>query len=490
MCFRYCIATILIIFSCTTFSSCFKKDLFDESKKLPDQKDSSTDDDFIKSGYVYPFGNETTGADVEITLTLKSDETPAEELAIHVPPLKYNKSLLFMLTQDDCKQSAFSMTWAAIHGKPIDISDPKRKYYYDIENLEAYDLPPKSYALGKTLGSTDGFGNEVRFRFTTTLAPEWDFMYAPTSVKPGFSDNYFRFYMKAGLRWNNVRELLNWGNAIAFHDVKTSATSDVDSLLKHFDIAQEMTQKAVEGRRAKFFVEPNGNKNYLIAAQRYADIRTMTAQSGATALIPYQVYSDLNKTTLPRVFLDTVSQAKQLVLSELAVDSKHRRAIHLGVHETDHQWAQFLLWLNNHYGKDGQDVIWFPSQEEYYEYNYYRQHSDPSIYKDGDQVKIKVKLPNQTNFYYPSLTLNIPGIKMSMIASVHTNESVTGLSYGDFGDGITINFDCRKFVVQHAHHYVNKYLARPTKINLEDAKYHIGAIKEGDQKKQLLQLLD
>ncbi|WP_367329707.1 hypothetical protein [Sphingobacterium multivorum] len=56
-----------------------------------------------------------------------------------------------------------------------------KEYYYDIERLEADDLPPNSYTLGKTLGSTDGFGNEVLFHFTTTLAPEWDFMDAQTN---------------------------------------------------------------------------------------------------------------------------------------------------------------------------------------------------------------------------------------------------------------------------------------------------------------------
>lgn len=31
-------------------------------------------------------------------------------------PLKYNKSLLFILTQDDCLSSAFNKTWTAING--------------------------------------------------------------------------------------------------------------------------------------------------------------------------------------------------------------------------------------------------------------------------------------------------------------------------------------------------------------------------------------
>ncbi|WP_293926524.1 hypothetical protein [Sphingobacterium sp. UBA6320] len=152
-----------------------KKDLY-QGETRP-----SKDHEVNPVGYLYPFGKEAQGIEAEISLNLAPDAQIGADLIASIPALKYNKSLLFLLTQDDCKQSAFSMTWAAIHGKPIDISDPKRKYYYDIENLEADDLPPNAYTLGKTLGNTDGFGNEVRFHFTTTLAPEWDFMNEPTS---------------------------------------------------------------------------------------------------------------------------------------------------------------------------------------------------------------------------------------------------------------------------------------------------------------------
>ena len=476
-------ATILLLVVFISLCSCMKKDLY-QGETRP-----SKDHEVNPVGYLYPFGKEAQGIEAEISLTLASDAQIGADLIASIPALKYNKSLLFLLTQDDCKQSAFSMTWAAIHGKPIDISDPKRKYYYDIENLEADDLPPTAYTLGKTLGSTDGFGNEVRFHFTTTLAPEWDFMNDTTSVRPGFTQNYYRFYMKSGLRWNNVRELLNTGNAIAIHDVKTLAVNDVDSLVKHFGFAQQITQQALAGRRLKFLAEPNGNKTYLAAAMQFPDIQTMTAQSGASVLIPYQVASDLHKTTVERVFVNHPTQAKDLVLRAQSMAPKDRPAVHLGVHETDREWAEFLLWLNNTYGKDGQDNIWFPSQEEYYEYHYYRQHCAINVSRQGDEVKIKVKFPNQPHFYYPALTLNIPGLKMKMIKSVTSSASVTGLSYGDFDEGISINFDTRQYLFEHADHYVKKYLAKKSTSSLADAYYHIGALKNNEQKQELLKML-
>ena len=128
-----------------------------------------------------------------------------ENVTAEIPPLKYNKSWLFMLTQDDCRQDAFSNTWAAIHGKPL-----SKDYFYDAAHLDAGDLPPDAYYLGKTLGSTDGAGNEIRFAFTTTLSPEWDWMNVEPSVQKGWTSNYYRFFMKSGLIWDNIADGEFW----------------------------------------------------------------------------------------------------------------------------------------------------------------------------------------------------------------------------------------------------------------------------------------
>lgn len=482
------IKVFIIIFSCTTFTSCLKKDLYKGDKSEGGNNASPTDT--ANNYYTYPFDRETIGKEAEIVFEFQPGYGLKEDPTISIPPLKYNKTLLFMLTQDDCKQSAFSMTWAAINGKPIDRSDIKRKYYYDIEHLEADDFPPNSYLLGKTLGSTDGFGNEVRFHFTTTLAPEWDFMNAETNVNKGFTGNYFRFYMKSGLRWNNVKTLVNDGNAIAFHDLNTTAVNNIDSLLKHFEIAQRLTRDVLNGRKVKFLAEPNGNKTYLQAALHFTDIQTMTAQNGAETLIPYRVNTDLTQKTLARIFVNHPAEIENLISKAMLKEVSTREAIHVGVHETDHDWSQFLLWLNNTYGKDGKDLIWCPSQEEYYEYNYNRQNCEISSRIDNNKLIVKIKFPRQPDFYYPALTLNIEGLNMDNIKSISSSEQVTGLTYGNFNKGISINFDCRDFLFEHAKHYVDQYRAKKTESNLMDAKYHINALKDSDQKRSLFILLN
>ena len=165
---KYCLYLLIIC-----LASCVKvKDIFEPIK-------------FVN--YEYPYYSENIDLDLELHVYLKNKEE-IKEIDVQIPYLKYNKNWLMLLTQDDCVHSAFCNTWAAIHGKPLYSS-----YYYDIAHLVTGDMPPGSYSLGKTLGSTDGTGKEVRFSFTTTLSPEKEWMNETSEVQYGYKSNYYRF---------------------------------------------------------------------------------------------------------------------------------------------------------------------------------------------------------------------------------------------------------------------------------------------------------
>lgn len=155
---------------CTINIGCIKeKNLYDDELA---EKEVISDPEFF-----YPFINEPIDHTAEITIQVKEGvQLPIQPTAV-IPPLKYNKSWLFMLTQDDCKHAAFCYTWAAIHGKPL-----SKKSFYDLAHLQRNELPSDYYYLGKTLGSTDGAGNEVRFSFGTTLSPEESWMDKTTTI--------------------------------------------------------------------------------------------------------------------------------------------------------------------------------------------------------------------------------------------------------------------------------------------------------------------
>ena len=481
---KNCIITLLVVVILfSIFPSCSDVDLYKGNRP-------SKNSQYTYTAYLYPFSQETTGVEAEITL-VTDGSIDLEATDISIPSLKYNKSWLFLLTQDDCKQSAYCRTWAAINGKPISNSDPfiselgERELFYSVEQLENDDLPPNTYLLNKTLGSTDGCGNEVRFHITTTLAPEWDWMNAPITVRKGFTENYYRFFMKSGLAWNDIKEMLNFGTGIAFHDVMTDFINDQNEILKHYIISQDSIVKNLSGRHAKMLAEPNGNKTYVEAALMYDDIQTMTAQAGAEILYPQRENNDLYNVLLNRIFNDNPDNIKEIIKGQNELPLKDRQAVYIGVHQTSNNWIELLEWINNTYGKDGSDSVWFPSQEEYYEYNYYRSHAQIKKTIEGNTLKIKIKFPQGLYFYYPSLTINIDNVKKAGVKSIATNDAVNGLSYGAYADGIMINFDCRKFLLEQATHYVEKYEKNKTNFNLVDAEYLVGLLKDSSAKSEL-----
>ncbi|MDD8037537.1 MAG: hypothetical protein PHC59_15450, partial [Thomasclavelia ramosa] len=354
--------------------------------------------------YEYPYYSENIDLDLELHVYLKNKEE-IKEIDVQIPYLKYNKNWLMLLTQDDCVHSAFCNTWAAIHGKPLYSS-----YYYDIAHLVTGDMPPGSYSLGKTLGSTDGTGKEVRFSFTTTLSPEKEWMNETSEVQYGYKANYYRFTKKSGLIWDNVKVMLNYGVGIAFHDVETENVNNTDSIVFHYKIAQDIILSKLNGRGCKTLAEPNGNYDYVKAALVYDPIQFMTAQGNAKeTLYPFKVASDLNKRLYHRFDNEDPNSYRSIIADNLNLDQlgkENRKAIHVLAHATDYKWVSFLEWINDQYGKDGDDSVWFPSMEEYYEYNYYRIHSKIETAINGNILKIKIRMPAGQYFYYPSITLN------------------------------------------------------------------------------------
>lgn len=483
--FKHLLCFITLFFS----FSCLDKDLYKEKVVEPGITDPDSDE--IKNNYLsylYPFGNEIENAIAELTIETDGS-VDLSTVELEIPYLKYNKSWLFLFSQDDCQHAAYSRTWAAINGKPVSgtmlmADNTERNLYYNAAQLAANDIPPGSYLLNKTLGCTDGAGNEVRFHITTTLSPEWDWMHDKVVVNKGFTGDYNRFSMKAGLVWDNVREMLNYSTGIAFHDVLTEAVNNPDSIYKHFIISQDSILKNLNGRGCKMLAEPNGNKTYVEAAKKYTSIQTMTAQGGAVKLIPFQRNENLSDLLIERLFVEP-EELMLAIETNLRKDPTKRTAIAAGIHGVGRTWIDFFTWLNDTYGKEGDDSVWFPNQEEFYEYNYYRTKSKITKTIQDSVLKITITLPSGLYFYYPSITLNMKGLDKDKVKAVTSNEAVTGLSYANYTNGLMINLDCRKFLVDHAEHYVEKYEQENTKSNLADALYFVSQLKDSQKKEAL-----
>ena len=482
-------------------SSCIDRDYdLSDSNQDIELDDNNDDKNYNLQLFKYPYDDENRDINAEIIIKVKQ-EVDIEQLKISIPPLKYNKSWLLLFSQDDCMQSAFCRTWAAINGKPISNSDTfiestanrEVELYYLVDHLKFNDLPPNVYSFGKTLGSTDGTGKEVRFSFTTTLAPEEEFMNEKASVNPGFNKNQYRFFRKSGLTWDSAREILNFDNAGSFHDVMANDLNNIEDIRMHLEIAQNIVMKELTGRGLKMLAEPNGNSLYLDAAKQFADIQTLTAQSrNVVDLYPFLINNDQKGIAWKRVFNDSPEYFKEMIVAEKSKPKEERKAICIGVHNTDNNWCKFLKWINDSYGKDGDDSVWFTSQEEYYEYNYYRNNgTPPTIEKvDKNTYRISIHLASNKHFYFPSTTLNITGMDYNNIASVEADKTISGLSFGVYDEGIMLNIDCRKHLFERAQFYTNLYLEnKSNSSNKDDALYFIDQLKDSPNKKNLLNQL-
>lgn len=123
-------------------------------------------------------------------------------------------------------------------------------------------------------------------------------------------------------------------------------------------------------------------------------------------------------------------------------------------------------------------------------YNYYRIHNTVSVEQtDNSTLKLVVNFfDGEGHFYYPSVTVNLSGITTENIASIESNDEVTGLSYANHGDGIMLNIDCRKYLAEHAEHFVEQYEANKSDASAKaDALYFVNMLKESDKKKQLME---
>lgn len=112
----------------------------------------------------------------------------------------------------------------------------------------------------------------------------------------------------------------------------------------------------------------------VTAAMSYDPIQTIFVQSGGGRLRPFAVEGDLVKTVLERGFWQP-KDIPGVIEAQLARPVAEREAVSIGAHGTDRTWSEMLLRLNNTHGKDGDDCMWMPAPEEYFEYNYLRRHA-------------------------------------------------------------------------------------------------------------------
>ena len=143
-------------------------------------------------------------------------ESDANNLELSIPPLKHNKENIIGYSFDDNKLSYYCVGFAAVNNRPIMLNQPSTPWgTYAEAHYKADNLPPEEHLtrLNKTLGYTDGCGNERRAKLGYAIWP----MNLDNEVD-GYSTSEYR-YMGYYLTWEDLEQPLEFGSAIQVHNV-------------------------------------------------------------------------------------------------------------------------------------------------------------------------------------------------------------------------------------------------------------------------------
>lgn len=473
---------LFFLIACTTLSGCMK-DVYKGEKtdpKVEPKPNPTVPDKDIEKLPDLSVSTVFDWNEVYVKIPL-SGTTDINDIQILFPPLKFNKSFAYSYTFDDNIAQAYGKAFCTINKKWVD----DMKFFHVGQSYTTGRVPAKS------LGYTDGCGNERRFTFGVSVWPDSknihiDNFMNPTNKK---ADKYYPY-----LVWRDVIPLLDYGCDIYFHDVNTDTYGDdVTGILAGMKAIQEITKKNI-GRKMKILARPNGDNKYCTAARDYNDIVMMAVENGTdegpAEHISFNVSWDLRNVAQYRRYTEPTPSVDQLMPE---IDKAALSGSYTWLHDFSHGPANFQYILdlfteiNNKYGKDGNDCVWFATLDEIYEYNYLR--NNCIITKEISNNTLTLRfycpssdLPNEFMFHR-DFSVIVKGVSPQPNANIATGNNVYSLSYAKQGDNSWMfNIDCNKSLLDKAERYTSAYEKERSASAKEDALYFVNRLKDSLRK--------
>lgn len=423
---------------------------------------------------------------LEIDITCSS-AVAADAVTVEFPALKYNKDTLVSFTTDDSNTSSFCRVWAGINGRPV-----SNKFYH-ANQLDAGDIPVSivDTTLSKTLGYTDGCGNERRFTHGVAIWPHClgnagvTMMDTTSDVTPEATNTY-RF-MNPYLQWPDLSVMLKYGCSMYYHNIGTEAFGDDKVVSNVIAGLKADCQRAMErvGRGIKILARPDGNNTFIEAANQSDQILLSVGEnSPAENMFPFSIGSLFKKVAmrfLPNSEGGTTTEqesVKSQFATEMAKSKDQRKWFHFACHTATLDWVNLLVWFNDNYGKDGNDSIWFATIDEIYEYYHARANSVIRKSVNGNTLRLTVYLPKGQYFYYPDFTLLLSGGNITGVTSVEVSGNVTGLSRVVKDGKLMLNVSANPRHLELAEEFTGKYETTGQQVFKTDALYLVGWLKE------------
>lgn len=408
-----------------------------------------------------------------ISLKIKTSDF-ANHISVSFTPLKYNKKFVFSYTIDDAPAAAYGKAFTLINNKWMDDT----QFYHYTQKETTGKIP------GKTLGFTDGCGNEIRFPLGVAIWPTQGTIYGD------FMGNNISEY-NPYLTWSDLNPILDFGGTIYFHNMNERLynPNSVSEIVSGLEKDQEKTIEKT-GRGMKILMRPDGNDKYVEAGRQFNDI-VMCGVAGwdKTVMYPYQK-QELRKMEIKRDLFEDVTPENRILRLENIRHSDNPQWEHIYGHTPKESVLDFLTQINDLFGKEGDDSIWFTTAEELYDYLYIRQNAIISTSYTEQTLQINITWTKQPYEYFPGFSLLISGIPENKNISVESGETVYGLSYSFHTDGLLINVNADSTLLEKAEKYLQTYSETKEEDNKNDALYFIKQLKPELQKSFLDRLND
>lgn len=400
-----------------------------------------------------------------LTLTLPPGEQP-EKVTVQIPKLKFNKRVLMSYTLDDDPAGAYGRVFTLINRKWID----------DLNYCHVGTPNTTGYLPEKTLGYTDGTGIEKRFTAGVAIWPSSGNKYLANFMQ---KDNPPADWRDPYLKWYEIPLLLDFGFSVYEHNTGTDDPNDQDKIVAGFAKCQAITRSKLNGRGFKVLMEPDGNYNYCEAAFRFPEIRMICNQGRGKSVqhFPLTDTVEFEKTVITRRFHTTPTVEEEFAYVQKNHDEANPRWYHFSTHAPSVFVQRLLRLINDTYGKDGRDDIWFATCDEYYEYDFMRKHASIAVSLSGKGIELSLVIPQGVDFYYNDLSLLVHGIKDpgKVIVSAGTNASA--LSWAPSSGSLLVNVGFNPSLVERAERYTTRFEASRLEGDREDALYFTAQLR-------------
>lgn len=389
-----------------------------------------------------------------------------DDVSVVFPSLKYDKKFAFAWTTDDSILGIYSLIFKYINKKYID----------DTYNFHDGMTPTTGFTPDRVLCSTDGCGNDVRFRVDSGWVS-----FNNNGSDGIHSDSYPYQYV----RWSELITFLDFFNTIMNHGGGDQG--------KPLASIQANADKLVEkcGINPFLLLVPGGTTGFQGTAEtldyiyHYHDKLNLDYSTDALTRESFKVkHGLLGRRTYDGMTLDELCSL---------VDSRAVRTDHpftyVGGHvvaDTNEQikWTAavkpFLDYLHDTYGKGGNDTIWFAGPSEIYEYLFTRYHSVITKKINGDNLDVTVKIARLPLFYQNEFSLLVKTMTAinTNVSTLTINKEVMKLSRGLKDGNLLINVNYNPKLLELAEKYTSKHELSSLEVDKEDALYFANLLND------------